>query len=201
MFHLDRLSVSRGDRVLFSGLGATLGQGELLHLRGANGCGKTSLLEVLAGLRRPADGAVRVDGPDLPRHWIGHRNALAMSLSPLENLAFWARLNGADPQQAGPALERLGLRGAVCKRPVRMLSAGQKRRSALARLVLAPRPLWLLDEPLDGLDVDGIDLIASLLDVHLRGGGAVVMTSHQSLPAGLPGVRVLALDAPLPESA
>jgi heme exporter protein A len=194
VLHIDGVSVSRGERVLFEGLSVTLGSGELLHLRGANGCGKTSLLEVLAGLRRPATGRVRTAGQDLPRHWIGHRNALAAALSPLENLAFWAQRNGADPQLAASALERLGLRGPVCRRPARILSAGQKRRSALARLVLAPRPLWLLDEPLDGLDVDGIGLTAELLDAHLRGGGAVVMTSHQPLPSGLQGVRVLALD-------
>jgi heme exporter protein A len=194
VLRIDRLSVSRGDRVLFAGLHAALGRGELLHLCGANGCGKTSLLEVLAGLRRPAEGSLHAGEPPLPRHWIGHRNALAAALSPLENLRFWAQLNGGDPQRARGALERMGVHGAVCRRQTRVLSAGQKRRSTLARLLLVPRPLWLLDEPLDGLDVAGIALVADLLAEHLRDGGAVVMTSHQPLPAGLPGVRTLALD-------
>lgn len=194
MLRIDRLSVSRGDRVLFTGLSGALGSGELLHLCGANGCGKTSLLEVLAGLRRPVQGSVRTDDPTLPRHWVGHRNALAASLSPLENLMFWAQLNGGDAQLARSALERMGVQGGVCRRQTRVLSAGQKRRSALARLLLVPRPLWLLDEPLDGLDSDGIALVADLLAAHLQDGGAVVMTSHQPLPAGLRGVRSLALD-------
>jgi heme exporter protein A len=112
----------------------------------------------------------------------------------LENLRFWAQLNGGDPQRARDALERMGLSAGVCRRHTRVLSAGQKRRSALARLLLVPRPLWLLDEPLDGLDAGGIALVADLLATHLRDGGAVVMTSHQPLPAGLPGVRTLALD-------
>ncbi|WP_352888092.1 heme ABC exporter ATP-binding protein CcmA [Sinimarinibacterium thermocellulolyticum] len=194
MLKIDRLSLSRGDRVLFSGLSLSLSAGELLHVRGANGCGKTSLLEALAGLRRVASGVIRTQPDPLPLHWIGHRNALSASLSPLQNLEFWAGLHGADAAAADAALAAVGLKPAVRKRAVRSLSAGQKRRCALARLLLQVRALWLLDEPLDGLDADGIALMADLLRAHLDGGGLVVMTSHQMLPAALPGVRELALD-------
>lgn len=194
MLQIDCLSVSRGDRVLFTDLSFALLPGELLHVRGRNGCGKTTLLEVLAGLRRNTDGTVHYTPGDLPRHWIGHRNALSPSLSPQESLEFWAGLNGADRSGVGDALAAVGLMPAVRRRPARVLSAGQKRRSALARLLLQARPLWLLDEPLDGLDADGIALIAGLLRAHLQGGGGVVMTSHQALPAGLSRVRELVLD-------
>ncbi|MEQ1438303.1 heme ABC exporter ATP-binding protein CcmA [Fontimonas sp. SYSU GA230001] len=190
---INQLCVNRGDRVLLSDLSFALCAGELLHLRGANGTGKTTLLEVLAGLRRAGSGRIATEPAELGRHWIGHRNALSPPLSAVENLQFWCGLNGADASGVGPALDRLGVPSGARRRPVRTLSAGQKRRSALARLLLAPRPMWLLDEPLDGLDGGGIALFADLLAAHLRSGGMVVMTSHQALPAGLPGVRALDL--------
>ncbi len=160
-----------------------------MHLRGANGAGKSSLLEVLAGLRRPAAGVLRRDPDPLPLHWVGHRNALNPHLSAVENLRFWCEFNGHAVSRVAPALDRMALPAGARRRAVRTLSAGQKRRSALARLVLAPRPLWLLDEPLDGLDVDGIATFASLLSEHLNGGGIAVVTSHQALPKELPAVR------------
>lgn len=192
---IDQLRVIRGDRVLVPDLTFRLGAGELLHLRGANGSGKTSVLEMLAGLRRSDEGGIRSEPADLPRHWIGHRNALAPQLSALESLRFWCGLNGVDAAAAPAALAQMQLRPGTCRRPVRTLSAGQKRRAALARLLLARRPLWLLDEPLDGLDRDGIDLFAGLLAQQLHGGGMVVVTSHQPLPAGLPSVREIELGA------
>lgn len=185
------LSVARGERVLFTDLSFALEPGDLLHLRGRNGAGKTTLLETLCGLRLPATGALKA--PEAGAlHWLGHRNALNPALTPLENLEFWCGLNGADTRRVLPALERTGvarLRHRVC----RTLSAGQKRRTALARLLLAPRSLWLLDEPLDGLDGNGLALFATLLGEHLEGGGAALVTSHQPLPAGLARVRVLHL--------
>lgn len=187
--------------MLVSGLSFALDAGELLHLRGANGTGKTSLLEILAGLRHAASGTIATAPAELGVHWIGHRNALSPQLNAIENLQFWCGINGADATQALPALQRIGVPGGACRRPVRTLSAGQKRRSALARLLLASRPLWLLDEPLDGLDRDGIALFADLLASHLRGGGMVVMTSHQALPAGLPSVREVELRPPLRKGA
>lgn len=185
---IEQLCVKRGDRILVPALSFRVGAGELLHLRGANGSGKTSLLEMLAGLRPAETGVIRREPQELPLHWVGHRNALAPHLSATENLQFWCGLNGVDAACTLAALERMQLPPGARRRPVRTLSAGQKRRSALARLLLAQRPLWLLDEPLDGLDRDGIAIFAGLLESHLRSGGMVVMTSHQALPAGLPSV-------------
>ncbi len=189
LIEVEQLAVSRGDRTLASGICWQLGAGELMHLRGANGVGKSSFLEILAGLRRPAAGHVRVDPDPMPLHWIGHRNALNPHLSAIENLRFWCEFNGQAAGGVAQALDRVALPLGARRRAVRTLSAGQKRRTALARLALAPRPLWLLDEPLDGLDVDGIATFASLLSEHLQGGGIAVVTSHQALPPGLPAVR------------
>jgi heme exporter protein A len=186
-----QLAVARGSRILVRGLDLALDAGEILHLRGANGAGKTSLLEVLCGLRAPADGQFEAPEPEA-LHWVGHRNALNLALSPLENLAFWCGLNEVDAAGIVPALERLAM-GKWRHRPCRMLSAGQKRRSALARLLLARRAFWFLDEPLDGLDAEGLAVFAAMLREHAAGGGAAVVTSHQALPAGLDRVREFSL--------
>ncbi|HEY1077340.1 MAG TPA: heme ABC exporter ATP-binding protein CcmA [Fontimonas sp.] len=190
---LAQLSVSRAQRTLIAALDLQLSGGELLHLRGPNGCGKTSLLETIAGLRQPAAGSVQGPTEAGGLHWISHRNALTPPLTAIENLDFWCGINGVDPRAVPAALDRLQLAAGARRRVVRSLSAGQKRRASLARLLLAPRPLWLLDEPLDGLDRDGIELFAGLLDEHLTQGGMVVMTSHQPLPALRGAVRVLDL--------
>ncbi|HSW13913.1 MAG TPA: heme ABC exporter ATP-binding protein CcmA [Solimonas sp.] len=189
---LRDLALRRGPRLLFEGLELQLAPGEVLHLQGANGAGKTSLLETLAGLRRAAEGAIdgRPEAGGL--HWLGHRNALNLNLSVLENLEFWCGLNGVEPAACLPALERVGL-ARLRHRLVRTLSAGQKRRAALARLLVSLRPLWLLDEPLDGLDRQGLELFAQLLAEHAARGGMAVVTSHQPLPPGLSGVRSLVL--------
>lgn len=186
-----QLSITRGERVLFKDLSFSLNAGTALHLRGRNGAGKTSLLEVLCGLRRLATGEVKAPQPQ-QMHWLGHRNALNPALSAQENLAFWCNLNHVNEAGITPALTRLGL-AKLCHRACRTLSAGQKRRSALARLLLAKRDLWLLDEPLDGLDSEGLSLFAAMLSEHLQRGGAAVVTSHQPLPAGLPQVQALEL--------
>lgn len=186
------LALRRGSRLLFEGLGFELAPGQILHLQGANGAGKTSLLETLAGLRRAAEGEARGLPEPGGLHWLGHRNALNLNLSVLENLCFWCGLNDIGEAGVGLALERVGL-ARLRHRIVRTLSAGQKRRAALARLLLSPRPLWLLDEPLDGLDRQGLELFAELLGEHAAGGGCAVVTSHQPLPAGLGGVRTLVL--------
>lgn len=188
---VNALSVARGERVLFADLHFALASGDLLHLRGRNGAGKTTLLETLCGLRPPAGGTLQAPEPQA-LHWLGHRNALNPALTPLENLQFWCGLNGVESRGVAAALERTGVfrvRYRVC----RTLSAGQKRRTALARLLLSRRALWLLDEPLDGLDADGLALFSELLTEHLDGGGAALVTSHQPLPPGLARVRVLHL--------
>lgn len=184
------LTVSRGNRPLVGDLSFALDSGEVIHLRGSNGAGKTSLLEVLSGLRTAAAGAISPEPEGGRLHWLGHKNALNLALTPVENLEFWCGLNGVPVQGLVPVLERLGV-AKVRHRPCRTLSAGQKRRSALARLLLDRRPLWLLDEPLDGLDAQGLELFADLLKAHLINGGAAIITSHQPLPAGVPGVREL----------
>ncbi|MGQ0697545.1 MAG: heme ABC exporter ATP-binding protein CcmA [Panacagrimonas sp.] len=186
------LAIGRGDRRLLSDLDFSVGPGDVLHLRGRNGAGKSSLIEVLVGLRAAQGGQMK--RPEPPQiHWIGHRNALNADLSVSENLGNWCALNGVAASGLASALERLGL-ARLKQRPVRTLSAGQKRRAALARLLLSPRPLWLLDEPLSGLDTQGAALLGQLMNEHLAGEGGIVVTSHQALPGRLPRVTVIELE-------
>jgi heme exporter protein A len=188
------LSCERGDRPLFVRLDLTLAAGEVVWLRGRNGRGKTTLLRTLAGLSKPAAGTLHWGEQSVDQvcpGWrealvhIGHANALKDDLSVAEALAFLARLAGARPDAGtlDQALVRLGL-PRMSARAVRTLSQGQRRRVALARLALAPRPsLWLLDEPFDALDDDGIARLASLIAEHAAAGGSVMYTSHQAVPA------------------
>ncbi len=191
VFRAGPLDIARGDRVLLRALSLELYAGELVYLRGPNGSGKTSLLEVLAGLRRPEAG--RVDEAERPPlHWIGHRNGLSGALSVRENLEDWARLAGADLSAVPAAIADLGLWHRRNRR-VRQLSAGQARRAALCRLRLADRPLWLLDEPYAALDADGVERLNALIAAHCAAGGAVLLSSHQSVDvAGVP-LRTLEL--------
>ncbi len=192
---VHQLVVSRGDRIVVNDLSFSVAAGEVLHVLGRNGAGKTSLLEVLCGLRRPDSGHIAPQPESRERHWIGHKNALNPVLSALENLEFWAALNGERIDDPRAALAAVGLQKAQATRPSGQLSTGQKRRAALARLVAAARPWWLLDEPLAGLDVQGLDLFAGLLAAHVGGGGAVIVTSHQPLPGALATLRSLNLSA------
>lgn len=192
---VHQLVVSRGDRVVLDGLSFSVAAGEVLHILGRNGAGKTSLLEVLCGLRRADSGRIAPQPEARERHWVGHKNALNLSLSALENLQFWAALNGERLDDPRAALAAVGLPRAQQHRPSGQLSTGQKRRAALARLVAVPRGWWFLDEPLAGLDVQGLALFAELLGRHLAGGGAVLVTSHQPLPGELPNLRHLDLSA------
>lgn len=189
------LTVTRGDRTLVAGLGFVVAAGEVLHLQGRNGAGKTSLLEVLCGLRAAASG--RIDGCPEPDdyHWVGHKNALNPVLSIEENLRFWCSLHDLADPGIEAALGRVGLKS-LRHRPCGNLSTGQKRRAALARLVAAPRSWWFLDEPLAGLDAAGLALFGELLQGHLAQGGAAIMTSHQPLPLEAGRVRCLVLAAP-----
>lgn len=177
---VENLSVARGDRLLFSGLQFAVQAGEALHVQGRNGAGKTSLLETLCGLRQPEQGSIRPRPEPEDFHWLGHRNALNLALSARQNLEFWCRAQGGEALNLESALEQLGLQRAA-HRPCAQLSTGQKRRAALARLLLMPRPWWFLDEPLAGLDDQGIEAFMQLLTRHLQGGGAAVLSSHQPL--------------------
>lgn len=188
----ERLSCSRGGRRLFSDIGFTLRSGEWLHVRGANGAGKTSLLRLLAGLSTPDSGVVRWNGSALPRSndafrdavaYAGHRGALKDDLTALENLRLAAAIDGRplDETSALVALRRLGLQGRE-DLPLRTLSAGQRRRVLLSRIAARDAVLWILDEPLAALDSDAVDVVGSLVKDHLAGGGLAVITSHQPLP-------------------
>ncbi|WP_299696385.1 heme ABC exporter ATP-binding protein CcmA [Hydrocarboniphaga sp.] len=188
LLRTESLSVGRGDRVLLRELTIAVGCGQLVHLRGRNGTGKTSLLEVLAGLRSPVSGKVERTAGGL--HWLGHKNALNGDLSVLENLQFWCALQHCDASAIAGALERLGL-AKLRHRPCRTLSAGQKRRAALVRLLIAPRPLWLLDEPLAALDAEGLAYVGQMLDEHLQRDGGALVTSHQALPVGRDRLQLL----------
>lgn len=185
------LTIGRGDRTLLSGLNLSISAGDVLHLRGRNGAGKSSLIEVLVGLRPARSGELQRCAPE-QFHWIGHRNALNGDLGVRENLEDWCSLNGVAASVIPAALERTGL-SRLRLRLVRTLSAGQKRRAALARLLLVRRPLWLLDEPLSGLDAEGLSLLGQIMNEHVQGEGAIVVTSHQSLPGRLPRVTVMDL--------
>ncbi|WP_420466844.1 heme ABC exporter ATP-binding protein CcmA [Panacagrimonas sp.] len=185
------LAVGRGDRQLLGGLYFVIEPGDVLHVRGRNGAGKSSLIEVLVGLRPPLAGEVQAPPPS-SLHWIGHRNGLNADLSVRENLLDWCGLQRLSSTHLQPALERLGL-NRLQHRPVRTLSAGQRRRAALARLLIDARPLWLLDEPLSGLDAEGVRWFGEVLDEHVAADGAVMITSHQKLPGRLPRLRVMEL--------
>jgi heme exporter protein A len=176
-----QLACRRGNRRLFAGVDLTLARGTVTWLRGANGSGKTSLMRILAGLSRPESGTVERDGDFL---YVAHGNALKDDLKLVEAVTFLARLHGLPqaPERAARALDTLGI-ASRAHAFVRTLSPGQRRRGALARLALddAPRA-WLLDEPFDALDTDGIARLGELIQAHAARGGCVLLTSHQPLP-------------------
>ena len=189
------LACRRGERMLFRGLNLGLEPGQIMWLRGANGRGKTSLLRLLAGLASPAAGRIERD-PQRERVYLGHANALKDDLTVTESLRFLSRLHGFDtaPAALAAALQRFGL-ASRRDAPVRTLSQGQRRRVALARLCLAPpRSLWLLDEPFDALDVEGVAALNLLLSEHAARGGSVLLTSHLLLTLPSPTPITLQLD-------
>jgi heme exporter protein A len=179
---VDGLSIARGGRVLFSELTFAAEAGAYIELRGANGAGKTSLLRALAGFLKPRAGVIAFSGaeePALALHFIGHANALKASASVRGHADYWRGLLGRGVDVEG-ALARAGL-SAVKARLVRNLSQGQARRLALARLLVAPRPIWLLDEPAASLDAQGRELLGSLIDAHRDEGGIVIAAVHEAL--------------------
>tara|TARA_R110000787_G_scaffold78941_10_gene172437 strand:- start:2016 stop:2600 length:585 start_codon:yes stop_codon:yes gene_type:complete len=185
------LDVMRGDRMLLQQLSFAVAAGDVLHIKGRNGAGKSSLIEVLVGLRPAANGVVQ--RPDSDQfHWIGHRNALHPDLSVLDNLQSWCCLNNVKTDSMEPALDTLGVRR-FRSRLARSLSMGQKRRASLARLLLSPRPLWILDEPFSGLDAQATILVGRMMKDHLGTGGGIIVTSHQPLPGRIDRVTILDL--------
>ena len=203
MLFAKELHCRRGGRTLLANLSFELQPGKVLELRGANGSGKTTLLRVLAGLAPAASGTLRWDGSEFSADehatrtaYLGHLNGLSAELSATENLRFAQQLGGGGEPMA--ALHTWGL-SAQANQPVRFLSQGQRRRLALARVCLAQRPLWLLDEPCAALDNAGEHLFDAQLSAHLAAGGMAVVATHRALNVPAASLQRIDLDS-LPSS-
>lgn len=194
------LACHRGGRDVFAGVSFVVASGEALIVSGRNGAGKSSLLRMVVGLVRLAAGRLALEGGDSElsiaeqAHYLGHQDALKGSLSVAENLRFWAGFLGGSTDVAGP-LEAVGL-GSLAGLPAAYLSAGQRRRLSIARLVAAPRPIWLLDEPTSTLDAAAYEGLAGLMRAHLAEGGIILAATHGPLP--LPSAQELRLDQTVP---
>ena len=195
------IACMRGERELFSGLSLQVLPGQCLHIRGENGVGKTSLLRLLTGLASPEAGEVLWNGHSIKKDaseyhsqllFLGHRDALKEDLSALENLRMYAAIDGIalSEQDAFASLWRFGLKGRE-DLPVNCLSAGQKKRVLMARMVTRRAQVWILDEPFNALDIHAVLELQGLIAEHLENGGLAVLTSHQ--PLAIPGLRVLDL--------
>lgn len=205
MLEVADLECRRGDRLLFSGLSFDLDAGTLLHVRGRNGSGKTTLLRALCGLFAPDGGEIRWRGETTGRlaedfHrdtlYLGHLNGIKSDLTGIENLRISATLDGRLPEDDRllDALEQMGLAGFE-DLPTKVLSQGQKKRVALARLLLSEAPLWILDEPFTALDLDAVDRLQERVARHVAGQGIVVLTTHQEVALTSGQVRSLSLGA------
>ncbi|RWQ17758.1 heme ABC exporter ATP-binding protein CcmA [Mesorhizobium sp.] len=196
----ENLGGERGGDAVFSGIGFVLEERQALIVTGPNGSGKSTLLRVIAGLLPAAQGSVRIEGameiedgdeafPSVASacHYLGHQNAMKPALSVAENLRFWRDFNGDGQLGVEEALETLGL-GGIGHLPFGYLSTGQRRRAAIAKLMVSHRPLWLLDEPTAGLDKASEGRFAGLMAKHCEGGGMIVAATH--LPLGIEGTEL-----------
>jgi heme exporter protein A len=199
----ENLVLQRGGRIVVDGLSFRLGSGEALLLTGPNGSGKTTLLRALAGFLAPASGAILVaDGPEERErgelaHFVGHLDGLKSHLTVAENLAFWAAYldeggGAATGERLEAALDRFDL-AELADIPAGYLSAGQKRRLALARLGVAERPVWLLDEPTVSLDTASVALLVKAIAEHVAGGGLAAIATH--VPMALERAREIRMGA------
>lgn len=188
LLSVEHLSVERGGRIVLSRLSFALAAGEVVLVSGRNGAGKSTLLRTIAGLLAPAGGRIafalaseEVRGVETV-HYLGYEDALKPSLTVGENLDFWGRMlaSGADVATPEAALAAFGI-ARLLNLPAAYLSAGQKRRVALCRLLLAPRPIWLLDEPLIALDTAAQDTLTAIMAAHVARNGAILVASHQPL--------------------
>jgi heme exporter protein A len=185
----------RGGREVFSGLDFDASAGEALAVTGSNGSGKTSLLRLIAGLLTISGGSIGLEGGEaeltLPEqaHYLGHRDALKPALSVTENLAFWRDFLGGEASDVGTSLSTVGLDHAV-HLPAAYLSAGQRRRLSIARLLAVRRPVWLLDEPTNALDAAGQSMFAALMGDHLARGGLIVAATHTPLGIAARELRI-----------
>lgn len=191
MLEVRDLECVRGDHSLFTGLSFRVDRSELLHVRGPNGSGKTTLLRTLCGLSSPGQGEILWRGENIRRlgedyyrdlTYLGHHNGIKEELTALENLRIACRLAGIPVNEDAllDALQRIGLAGRE-DLPAKVLSQGQKRRVALARLLLSTMTLWVLDEPYTALDVAAIGVLRRVIAEHLSEGGAVILTTHQDV--------------------
>ncbi len=189
LLRLDRVACIRGDRLLFEGLSLTLARGEALWLRGPNGTGKSSLIRLAAGLLRPAAGTVE-------RHeriaLIDEATALDAELPLRRALDIWARIDGIDGPMVARAMEAMAL-APLAEVPVAMLSTGQRKRAAMARVIASAAPVWLLDEPANGMDDAARARLVAAIAAHRANGGAVLLASHFAL--GIEGMAELDLGA------
>jgi len=182
MISISDLSFERYFERVFEPVSFDLAAGSLLLVTGSNGCGKTTLLRLLAGLLEPSEGKIHIQDPPL---YAGHNPAIKDDLSVEENIRFWMRFMGTRKTDLGPALlqqviDEIGLTP-VAQQEGRTLSAGQRKRCSLARLLFCDEVLWLLDEPYSNLDREGIEMLDRILRDHLESGGACIMTTHGSL--------------------
>ncbi len=197
---VESLACVRGGRAVFDGLSFAGRGGDAIELRGPNGSGKSSLLRLLAGLLPPAAGAIVWTGGDAAAHppltYCGHRDPVKAWLTVREQLAWWRDLEGNGSVEAAAAA--MGI-GPLLNVSGGLLSAGQRRRLALARLAIAETPVWLLDEPAVSLDDDGVALLTAMIGRHRAHGGLVVVATHQ--PTGLPDARTVRLGRDAPDGA